>query len=187
MITMIERPSEFEALYREHHRSVLAYCARRASRADAWDAAADVFVVALRRPEEVPPAAQALPWLLGVARRVLGNHRRSSRRWARLLRKTSTTELNTGYLADEPIVQHEEQTEVLEALRRLRPIDREIIQLSLWEELAPTEISELLGISRDAVDKRYSRAKQRLARRLEHPTGSPDSATRLMSEKGGSA
>ena len=44
----------FERLYAVHHRAVLAYCARRVSRWDAWDAAAEVFVVAWRRIEDIP-------------------------------------------------------------------------------------------------------------------------------------
>lgn len=184
---MTQQHPEFEVLYREHYRDVLSYCARRASRADAWDAAAEVFVVALRRFDDVPRGEGALPWLFGIARRVLANQRRSSERKRRLLRKTSTTERVTGYLPDEPVIRHEEQAEVLEALRALKPIDREIIQLTLWEELSPVEIADLLRISRGAVDKRYSRAKQRLARQLRYRTGVMKDATRIMPEKGGAA
>jgi hypothetical protein len=49
----------FEQLYSAHHRAILAYCARRCSLWDAWDAAAEVFVVAWRRVVDVPPAEEA--------------------------------------------------------------------------------------------------------------------------------
>ncbi len=44
----------FEALYRSHYLSILAYCVRRLSRADAEDAAAEVFEVAWRRSLRFP-------------------------------------------------------------------------------------------------------------------------------------
>ena len=74
----------FATLYRQHHRAVLAYCARRASPADAWDAASEVFVVAWRRLNDVPAVEHARPWLYGVAFRVLANQRRSTHRRIRL-------------------------------------------------------------------------------------------------------
>ena len=69
-----------EAIYRAHAREVHAYCLRRASRDEAKDATSDVFLVAWRRIEDVPTGDEALPWLLGVARNVLANRRRSLRR-----------------------------------------------------------------------------------------------------------
>ena len=79
----------FRDLYDRHHRQVLAYLLRRADREDAFDAAEDVFLVAWRRLCEVPPGDRALPWLYGVARRVLANHRRSASRFARLTRRVA--------------------------------------------------------------------------------------------------
>ncbi len=43
-------------LFDAHRLEVLAYCMRRAARWDAHDAAAEVFAVAWRRIDEVPPS-----------------------------------------------------------------------------------------------------------------------------------
>jgi RNA polymerase sigma-70 factor, ECF subfamily len=161
------RTSAFEALFAANHPSVLAYCARRANRADAWDAASEVFVVAWRRFEELPSGDDALPWLLGVAHKVLSNQRRSEQRRKRLTRRAEGSTGNGVAVPEAQLIRNEEEAEVIDALARLRPADREIIQLSLWEELAPVQIAEVLGISRAAVDQRLSRAKRRLARQME--------------------
>lgn len=182
-----DEKSGFERLYAMHHRAVLAYCARRGSRSDAWDAAAEVFVVALRRPEQVPPPDQALTWLLGVAYRVLANQWRSERRRRSLTERAAGTVGVAAPHPDEVLIRSEEVTEVLEALARLRPGDREVIQLTLWEELSPSEIAEVLGISRAAVDQRYYRAKKRLARELGGQGVMRRRATRVTTEKGGVA
>lgn len=177
--------SKFESLYEAHHRAVLAYCARRASRWDAWDATAEVFLVSWRRINEVPPPDEARAWLFGVAYRVLANQRRSTQRRRRLAeRAAGTAKAETGW-PDEVVVQGEEAAEVLEVLGRLSATDREILQLTLWEELSPVEIAGVLGLSRAAVDQRYSRAKRRLSRALDRHRSVARRATRVTTENGG--
>lgn len=179
------RDSSFETLYAAHHRNVLAYCARRAARADAWDAASEVFVVAWRRLEEVPRGDDARAWLFGVAYKVLSNQRRSDQRRRRLGERASRAGNAIDAGPETQLIRNEEEAEVIEALARMRPADREIITLSLWEELSPAQIATVLGISRAAVDQRYSRAKQRLARQLREPRPWTGRATQLHTREGG--
>ncbi|MGI9584584.1 MAG: RNA polymerase sigma factor [Acidimicrobiia bacterium] len=174
----------FDAIYRAHHRAVLAYCARRTSRSNAWDATAEVFLVAWRRPDAVPSGDGALPWLFGVAYRTLANQRRSERRSLRLVTKLRGQSPADGTLDPErQVLRNEDEREVIDALGRLRPADREIITLALWEELPPVEIAKVLGISRAAVDKRFQRAKARLGEAL--PNNTADRATQIHVEEGG--
>ncbi len=175
----------FEALYSAHHRAVLAYCARRASRWDAWDAASEVFVVAWRRFGDVPTTNEARAWLLGVAYRTLANQRRSEQRRRRLIQRAARAGDETAPSPDAQLIRNEEEAEVITALSLLRPADGEILRLTLWEELPPADIALVLGISRAAVDQRYSRAKRRLARELNRPTLIQGRATRITHEEGG--
>jgi RNA polymerase sigma-70 factor (ECF subfamily) len=173
-----DQDAAFEALYSAHHRAVLAYCARRASRWDAWDAASEVFAVAWRRFGDVPATDEARAWLLGVAYRVLANQRRSGRRRRRLIQRAARAGDDGTLSPDAQLIRNKEEADVIAALSRLRPLDREILQLTLWEELSPVEIAVVLGISRAAVDQRYCRAKRRLARELKRPTLIRGRATR---------
>ncbi len=79
-----ERKARLERLFDQHYAAVLAYGLRRAPRAVAEDVASETFVIASRRIDEVPAAA--LPWLYGVARRVLANERRAETRRDQLTR-----------------------------------------------------------------------------------------------------
>ena len=74
----------FEGLYRTHGAEILAYFRRRLPAAEVQDAAADVFEIAWRRFGEVPDGDEAIRWLFGVARNVLSNRTRTSRRAGRL-------------------------------------------------------------------------------------------------------
>jgi len=55
---------------------------------------------------------------------------------------------------------------VLDAMARLRPGDREVLQLAQWEELSHAEIGVVLGCSAHAVDQRMHRAMRRLKSEL---------------------
>lgn len=177
----------FERLYLEHHRAVLGYCARRTSKADAWDATAEVFLVAWRRLADVPMGEEARPWLLGVAYRVLANQRRASQRRVRLYERMWRSASDAMARPEDQLVRSEDALEVLDAVAKLGLRDREILLLSVWEDLSPKEIASVLGISRAAVDQRYARAKRRLERRLDRGTMVPKRATRAKSEEGGAA
>src|SRR5512136_2688687 len=65
-----------------HAGAVFAFAARRLGRERAEDVVADTFVVAWRHREDRP--RDELPWLLAVARRVIGERYRAEGRWQRL-------------------------------------------------------------------------------------------------------
>src|SRR5688500_7378908 len=123
---------EFRALFEAHYPRVEAYARRRCARlADAEDVVAETFTVAWRRFHDIPP--EPLPWLYGVARKVLANHRRGQRRWASLLDRLRREPADVATPSDtgEP---------VRIALARLRPPDQEVLRLSAWEDLGAQEI-----------------------------------------------
>jgi RNA polymerase sigma-70 factor, ECF subfamily len=156
----------FEELYRRHAADVLAYCARRMSRDEATDAAADVFVVVLRRISEVPQGESALPWLYVVARNVLYNRRRSSRRRVRLAAKLFTT-TDASVPGPEPqVVRNEDHERLIAAINALPETDREIIRLVQWEGLSREVVAGMFFVSRAAIDQRLSRAYRKLRRAL---------------------
>ena len=157
----------FDRLYEKHHRPVLAYCARRTASADADDAASEVFTVAWRRRDDVPGGERALPWLYGVARNVLLHQHRSSARFRRLTTRVAAVQDPPPPTPDAVVVQREEYTLVRDAVGQLRSNDREVLLLSAWEGLSHSQIADVLGTTQAAVDKRLTRAKQRLAKKYE--------------------
>lgn len=157
----VERRQRFEELFRRHHDAVAAYVLRR-SRQDADDVLDETFLVAWRRLEEVPEAA--LPWLLGVARRVLANQRRSARRRQALVERVQ--ELPEP-LPDDPLDSLAGEGRVLDALHALSLRDQEALTLVAWEGLEPGEAARALDCSRTAFAMRLKRARRRFAQALE--------------------
>lgn len=166
--------ARLERLYAEHGRAVLAYAVRRAPEAqDAADVVAETFVVAWRRLAEVPLGEAARLWLYGVARNVLANQRRAERRRERLAERLRQ---ELPYALEDVPPASMDAGAVTSALAELGPDDQEILRLSGWEELAPSEIATVLGISKIAARSRLHRARHRLrsalqrARELEEST-----------------
>jgi DNA-directed RNA polymerase specialized sigma24 family protein len=74
------RRRRFDALFGSYSSDVVAYCRwRTVSPSDAQDAAADVFLTAWRRLDELPEGDAARVWLYATARRVISNHRANPR------------------------------------------------------------------------------------------------------------
>lgn len=150
----------FRHLYASHFDAVLGYALRRTDRPeDAADVVAETFVVAWRRLRHVPEGDSTRPWLYGVARRVLANHRRGeSRRAALGARLRSQLDAAMRDVADEVV----HRADVTAAMARLSARDEEVLQLHLWEGLESREIGEVLGLPATVVRPRLSRAKSRL-------------------------
>ena len=162
MVIALDEVGRFRSLYGEYQPDVLAYFLRRLSRQDAIDATADVFLTAWRRIEDVPSSSEARLWLFGVARNVLRNQQRSLRRRGRLWAKLASTKGDSEPLPETVVMRREEDREVIAALDRLRPQEREVLKLRLWEEASFDDIAAVMSCSRHAAEQRYGRALRRL-------------------------
>ena len=126
-----EAEHRFGVLFDTHRRLVLGYALRRVDEpADAADVVAETFLVAWRRLGDVPEGEAARGWLLGVARRVLANHRRGERR------RDGLADRLARELVAVP-VERDGREVVWRALAQLSDEDRELLLLAGWEGLAP--------------------------------------------------
>src|SRR5262245_12485552 len=160
---MADERDRFAALFEAHARVVLGYALRRlADVDDASDVVAEVFLVAWRRMGDVPADDRAARfWMYATARRVVANERRSAARRSRL---TEAIGACVPAIATPPTDGHDWVLEA--ALCQLSDEDRELVRLSSWEQLTPSEIGEVLGVSAGVARTRLHRARQRLARDL---------------------
>lgn len=152
-----DREARLEALFQRHYRDVALYVRRRADADLVEDVAAETFLVAWRRLDDIPTNAR--PWLLGVARKTLSTHRRSAGR-----RRSLVTKLEAE--ASSVWSEQANESRVAEALMRLSAKDREAITLVAWEGLRPSEAAVVVGQSPMAFRVRLHRAKRRLREQL---------------------
>ncbi|MEX2652453.1 MAG: sigma-70 family RNA polymerase sigma factor [Acidimicrobiia bacterium] len=161
-----EAHQRFESLFRSHHQTVLNYCRRRLAPSDAEDVAADVFAVAWRRLDDVPDGEAGKAWLLAVAYKTIGNHRRGSSRRSVLGGKLDAQRHSEQETPEARTVK-EEDLHLLASLQKLRASDQEILRLLAWDKTSHAQIGAVLGISEDAVSQRISRARSRLKKEYE--------------------
>jgi RNA polymerase sigma-70 factor (ECF subfamily) len=151
--------ARFSAAFEAHHRRVFAYASRRTrTPADAEDVVSETFAVAWRRATHLPAAEHALPWLLGIARRVAANQHRSGTRLAGLVGRLRAQ--------PQPVTAPTGSSPAVEALHRLRPEDQELLRLLAWDGLSQAEAGAVLGVSANAVAIRLHRARKRFADEL---------------------
>ncbi len=153
----IDEERLFDTCFRGYAGRVHAFALRRADAEMAQEVTAETFLIAWRRRAEMPD--QPLPWLYGIARGVLANERRASRRRGALRARIA---------AQPPPVDSDglEGRHVLEALAGLREADREALLLIAWEGLSAREAASVLGCSAAAFAVRAHRARRRLARQI---------------------
>jgi RNA polymerase sigma-70 factor (ECF subfamily) len=155
--------SRFATLYEQYFPVIYAYVVRRVTSADVRDVVQEVFTAAWRSAGHVPdPPADRL-WLFGVAHRAVQRSHRSVFRRRRLTDRLAA-ERPSGSVPDAS--DDSPTARVATAIAHLRPRDRELLQLTLWDDLDRSTVAELLGCSVNAVDIRYHRAMSLLRSRL---------------------
>lgn len=171
----------FASLFEQTSQRVYGYVRRHCDDTDCDDVVAEVFLVAWRRFDELPP--QPVPWLLATARRVLANHWRSRDR-----RRQLEAELRgMARLAahPDPAGLATDRATTLAALATLADDDRELLLLVGWDGLDAAGTAEVLGCTPDAARARLSRARRRLETALSGAEPAIWAPTRASLPSGG--
>ncbi|MGA9874801.1 MAG: RNA polymerase sigma factor [Solirubrobacteraceae bacterium] len=157
------RRERFEVLFERCHPAVRAYVLRRVPQAIVEDVVSETFLVAWRALDNVPE--EPLPWLYGVARRTLANHRRGHLRSAAL--SARLTRMLVPPTDQEEPMSEEVEPQLRDALLALTVREREALLLVAWEGLSPAQAASALGCSSAAFRVRLHRARGHLAQLLE--------------------
>jgi len=163
----------FEALYRAHFRFVYRSVARLGvPYLLVDDAVQDVFMVVLRRMDQLRADSHERAWLFAIAVRVASDYRRTARRktpWGPM------EHVPTPQSADCPL-QSAQRAEagrwLAEFLDTLDDDKRAVFVLAEMEELSVPEVAQFLGVNVNTVYTRLRTVRGLLARRAEthgHP------------------
>lgn len=160
-----DEDAAFARVYSSSYHLILRYCYRRIGDMEsARELAQETFVVAWRRHRDAPESV--MPWLYGIARRVLADHWRAGRVRPVTVPMAETVEVavDDGGFAVAALAQ-----DLRRAFAGLSESDREVLRLVTWEELDLSAAAQVLGCSRTAAAVRLFRARQRLARLIDDP------------------
>jgi RNA polymerase sigma factor (sigma-70 family) len=168
----VDRRGTFEELFNAHYWAVRGYVLRRSPVAAAEDVVAETFLVAWRRLEVI--GEDPLPWLLGVARRVLANQQRAERR-----RGALTARLQGLFPGQAPEWEPPQamSDELAAAMVSLSPQEREALLLVAWEGLEPARAARAAGCSAAAFRARLHRGRRHVSAALADTAIAPKSST----------
>lgn len=136
---------------------------RLAGRLTGWSSAVDdlvqdVFVKVLTGAGKFECRSDPATWLTTITINVCRSHGRKLRTAARWLKQ----QLSRHNAAVEQVDVDETRKWVCDAMRKLRPPDRELIVLYHMEDWPAARIAQLIGVSVGAIDVRLHRARSRL-------------------------
>lgn len=140
------------------------------STADLDDLLEECLVVAWRRLDACPIDAERA-WLIGVARNVMRNARRSSRRQGLLISRLRPEEPSPS--AEMWVLA---STSVREAMAQLSEADRDVLMMHHWEGLRARDIALVHGLTQKAAEARLTRAQWRLRHAVERGAGTSSRA-----------
>jgi RNA polymerase sigma-70 factor (ECF subfamily) len=170
----LEEPARFGALFDRHATVLFRYLVRRVGVDEADELLGEAFRIAFekRRTFECDRDT-ALPWLYGIATRLVARHRRSEARRIHATARLRARRQPTSDPADdvaEAVDASELWPRVAEALDRLPDEERDALLLYVWEELSYEEIAVALDVPVGTVRSRLNRARVSI-RELRAPSG----------------
>ena len=112
------------------------------------------------------------PWLLTIVTNEARNRRRADTRRAGLaLRATEDQRELAARSAEDEALERAGRADLLRAIERLRPADREVVSYRYLLGLDEAETAQALGCARGTVKSRLSRALERLRAELDPTPG----------------
>ncbi len=144
-----------EQLFDQHSRQLRAFAVRRVGADAADDIVSEVFATAWRRRDDVPD--EPLAWLFQTARHGVLHHVRTTSRQSSL----RTNARHGSRPASTPSAEDQSRALVEAILDQLPRTEAEILRLTVWEQLTPSEIAVVLAITPGAARTRLMRARQR--------------------------
>ena len=125
------------------------------------------FVAALRRPESFAGRAEAVTWLIAIARNKLVDHFRGAERDRRHLR---AVEARPGESPDAAWTSASLRDEIGHALDALPPEQRLALVLHVVDGLPVRAVAQEMGRSEDATESLIRRARAAFRRAYGEPT-----------------
>jgi RNA polymerase sigma-70 factor (ECF subfamily) len=172
-LTVIRRsgsdPERFAVLVRRHSPAVGRYVTRRIGQERAEDVVAETFLVAFRkRGDYRDQGRDCLPWLYGIATRLMHRERRNEVRQLRLLAASGADPVTAPFTdrVEDAVAARGVKQRLAAAMAELPVSQRDALLLLVWADLSYEQIATATGVPLGTVQSRISRARRRLRESL---------------------
>jgi RNA polymerase sigma-70 factor (ECF subfamily) len=162
-------PERFSVLVRRHVPAIQRYVTRRIGSEHAEDVVAETFLAAFRQRAGYRDQGQGcLPWLYGIATRLVSRYRRTEVNQLRLLARTGRDPVTEPFTdrVDAAVTAGASSRRLAAALAKLPASQRDALLLLVWAGLGYEQIAVATGVPLGTVQSRISRARHRLREQL---------------------
>jgi len=162
-------PERFAVLVRRHSPAVGRYVTRRIGQERAEDVVAETFLVAFRKRASFQDQGRdCLPWLYGIATRLMHRERRNEVRQLRLLAASGIDPVTEPFTdrVEDAVAASGVRQRLAAAVAELPVNQRDALLLLVWADLSYEQIATATGAPLGTVQSRISRARRRLRRSL---------------------
>ncbi|UNK70931.1 RNA polymerase sigma factor [Microbacterium sp. H1-D42] len=158
----------FSEIFERHIAALSTYVARRVGPEVSDDIISETFLIAFRKRRRFDQdRASALPWLMGIATRVLSQHRREqASHWRALQSAYAASDDVAIDDVDRSVTRLDASAEVERLYPRIAALsaaDREVLFLHAWGDLTYEEIASALRMPIGTVRSKLSRIRTKLA------------------------
>ncbi len=161
---------EFTRVWHGDGPRVAAYARRHVDAGEVPDVVSETFLQAWRRWDEVP--VPPLPWLIGTARKVVGNQRRGEKRRRALHERLALLD-HAARSAEDAGLLATDRIDALTTLAALPEEQREALLLVAWDGLSPEQAAAVMGVRPGTFRVRTHRARTAARQALDHAEPSP--------------
>lgn len=153
----------FETIHRRHSSRLLHFAHRvTGDHQSAEEVTNDTFLVVWRTSERFQGRSKATTWMFGIAYRLAIKQRQKRNRRTTEL-DIDSCEIPAGDDTADTIIQ---RRDLRDALQKLKPDLRTIVELTFFEGYLYSEIADILGCPVGTVKSRMATAKRQLRRLL---------------------
>ena len=163
----VYRRGLIEALWRDYHMEIRAYCLARLHEGLAEEVTQEVFVAAWNGLPKYQPEQPLRAWLYGIAHKKCQQMYRNRTRRAEIsqmfleeIREQVHTE--EAMTPEQQMAQAGHLKQLQDSLARLPSEERILLNLRYWRDLSMADIASIMGKSVPTLRKRLARAEQRL-------------------------
>lgn len=185
VMTAASEAAAFDAvatMYDAHVDVVFTYLARRVGGQLAHDLTADVFRLAIEQFSTYDASlGSPRSWLLGIATNLVRRHWRTEHRRLRAFARAARREpssVDPLTAIDDQLDASRRLEQIIEAVDRLAPDDRDLLVLVAWRGCSQAEVAEVLAIPPGTVGSRLSRIRAVLRTTTSTPGSSNESDPR---------
>jgi RNA polymerase sigma factor (sigma-70 family) len=165
----VSDPEQFAIVYRRHVPAIQRYVIRRIGPAAADDVVAETFLVAFRqRSRYRDDGRDCLPWLYGIATKLVGRHWRAEIKQLKLIARTSVDPVTEPFTdrVNASVTVDRAKARLGAALAVLPARQRDALLLVTWAGLTYDQAAKAIGVPLGTVQSRVSRARRHLRQQL---------------------